>query len=63
MATIKERYGKQVIVNLLGTNPIGSKESEALLSQEFQVSHSSQRYLVFQNYLKNQYVLIKIVTV
>lgn len=37
MATIKERYGKQVIVNLLGTNPIGSKESEVILSQEFQV--------------------------
>lgn len=41
MSTIKDRYGKQVIVNLLGTNPIGSKESEALLSQEFQVSRSS----------------------
>lgn len=34
---IKERYGKQVIVNLLGTSLIGSKEGEALLSQEFQV--------------------------
>lgn len=34
---IKERYGKQVIVNLLGTSLIGSKEGEATLSQEFQV--------------------------
>lgn len=39
MTTIRERYGKQVVVNLLGTNPIGSKESEVLLSQEFQVGH------------------------
>lgn len=37
MTMIKERYGKQVIVNLLGTSLIGSKEGEATLSQEFQV--------------------------
>jgi hypothetical protein len=37
MKTIKERYGKQAIVNLLGTSLIGSKEGEATLSQEFQV--------------------------
>lgn len=37
MSMIKERYGKQVIVNLLGTSLIGSKEGEATLSQEFQV--------------------------
>lgn len=37
MKMIKERYGKQVIVNLLGTSLIGSKEGEATLSQEFQV--------------------------
>lgn len=34
---IKERYGKQVIVNLLGTSVIGSKEGEAMLSHDFQV--------------------------
>ncbi|RZB41639.1 Syja N, DUF1866, and/or Exo endo phos domain containing protein [Asbolus verrucosus] len=39
MKTIKERYGKQVIVNLLGTSLIGSKEGEATLSQEFQKHH------------------------
>ena len=39
MKTIKERYGKQVIVNLLGTSLIGSKEGEATLSQEFQRHH------------------------
>lgn len=39
MTTIKERYGKQVIVNLLGTSLIGSKEGEASLSQEFQKHH------------------------
>lgn len=39
MTTIKERYGRQVIVNLLGTSLIGSKEGEATLSQEFQKHH------------------------
>ncbi|VEN37200.1 unnamed protein product, partial [Callosobruchus maculatus] len=39
MVTIKERYGKQVIVNLLGTSLVGSKEGEATLSQEFQKHH------------------------
>lgn len=37
MALIKEWYGKQIILNLLGTSLIGSKEGEANLSQEFQV--------------------------
>lgn len=37
MKMIKERYGKQAIVNLLGTSLIGSKEGEATLSNEFQV--------------------------
>lgn len=37
MQKIKEHYGKQAIVNLLGTSLIGSKEGEAMLSQEFQV--------------------------
>ena len=34
---IKSRYGKQAVVNLLGTSLIGSKEGEAMLSNEFQV--------------------------
>lgn len=42
---IKERYGNQVIVNLLGSSLIGSKEGEAILSQLFQVSRMI-RYLV-----------------
>ena len=33
---IKRRYGQQVIVNLLGSNMVGSKESEAWLSQLYQ---------------------------
>lgn len=38
---IKERYGNQVIVNLLGSSLIGSKEGEAILSQLFQVSYNN----------------------
>lgn len=38
MAMMKARYGRQAIVNLLGTSLIGSKEGEAMLSNEFQVS-------------------------
>ncbi|CAG9759926.1 unnamed protein product [Ceutorhynchus assimilis] len=41
---IKERYGKQVIVNLLGTSLIGSKEGEATLSQEFQKHHKESTH-------------------
>nr|CAH7720709.1 unnamed protein product [Callosobruchus chinensis] len=44
MATIKERYGKQVIVNLLGTSLVGSKEGEATLSQEFQKHHKDSAH-------------------
>ncbi|CAG9816875.1 unnamed protein product [Phaedon cochleariae] len=52
MDTIKERYGKQVILNLLGTSLIGNKEGEATLSQEFQKhhkesSHSDISHIVF----------------
>lgn len=36
---MKIRYGKQIIVNLLGTSLIGSKEGEAMLSNEFQNHH------------------------
>lgn len=38
MSLMKQRYGKQAIVNLLGTSLIGSKEGEAMLSNEFQVN-------------------------
>ncbi|KAK6622419.1 hypothetical protein RUM44_002230 [Polyplax serrata] len=38
---LKKRYGHQVIINLLGSSMIGSKEGEALLSNLFQVHHKS----------------------
>lgn len=38
MSIMKDRYGQLIIVNLLGTSLIGSKEGEAMLSNEFQVS-------------------------
>lgn len=41
LTSIKERYGHQAIINLLGTSLIGSKEGEAMLSQLFQVSGKS----------------------
>ncbi|XP_076262081.1 synaptojanin isoform X1 [Rhynchophorus ferrugineus] len=44
MSMIKERYGKQIIVNLLGTSLIGSKEGEATLSQEFQRHHKESNH-------------------
>ncbi|KAJ8918742.1 hypothetical protein NQ315_015062 [Exocentrus adspersus] len=44
MCTVKQRYGKQVIVNLLGTSLIGSKEGEATLSQEFQKHHKESAH-------------------
>ena len=40
LSLIKKRYGQQVIVNLLGSSVIGSKEGEAMLSQMFQRRHS-----------------------
>jgi hypothetical protein len=44
MKIIKERYGNQAIVNLLGSSLIGSKEGEAILSQLFQVINLLFRY-------------------
>ncbi len=35
---LKQNYGNQVIVNLLGSSLVGSKEGEATLSTAFQVS-------------------------
>lgn len=39
MTMMKSRYGRQAIFNLLGTSLIGSKEGEAMLSNEFQKHH------------------------
>lgn len=39
MTMMKSRYGRQAICNLLGTSLIGSKEGEAMLSNEFQKHH------------------------
>ncbi|CAG7722785.1 unnamed protein product [Allacma fusca] len=36
---LKDRYGKQVIVNLLGSSLVGSKEGEAMLSSLFHSQH------------------------
>ncbi|KAL1129891.1 hypothetical protein AAG570_012835 [Ranatra chinensis] len=44
MIMMKERYGNQVIINLLGTSLIGSKDGEAVLSQLFQAYHKSSRH-------------------
>ena len=41
---IKQRYGQQVIVNLLGCSVIGSKEGEAMLSQLFQTRHNMSEH-------------------
>ncbi|GAB1864194.1 phosphoinositide 5-phosphatase [Camponotus japonicus] len=41
---IKTRYGQQVIVNLLGSSLIGSKEGEAMLSQLFQTHHNMSEH-------------------
>lgn len=41
---IKERYGRQAIVNLLGTNLIGNKDGESTLSNEFQKHHQESIY-------------------
>ena len=46
MKIIKERYGNQAIVNLLGSSLIGSKEGEAILSQLFQVINLLFRYQI-----------------
>ncbi|XP_031839390.1 synaptojanin isoform X2 [Nomia melanderi] len=41
---IKQRYGQQVIVNLLGSSLIGNKEGEAMLSQLFQTHHNMSEH-------------------
>ncbi|XP_058828017.1 synaptojanin-1 [Topomyia yanbarensis] len=45
MISMKARYGKQAIVNLLGTSLIGSKEGEAMLSNEFQRHHKESNHM------------------
>ena len=44
---LKQVYGNQVIVNLLGSSLVGSKEGEATLSTAFQViiAHSLIFYM------------------
>ncbi|XP_035741608.1 synaptojanin-1-like isoform X2 [Vespa mandarinia] len=44
LTMIKQRYGQQVIVNLLGSSLIGSKEGEAMLSQLFQKHHNMSEH-------------------
>lgn len=44
LSMIKLRYGEQVIVNLLGSSMIGSKEGEAMLSNLFQTHHNMSKH-------------------
>ncbi|XP_052126016.1 synaptojanin-1 [Frankliniella occidentalis] len=44
LSLIKDRYGHQAIINLLGTSLIGSKEGEATLSQLFQAHHKASQH-------------------
>lgn len=49
---LKERYGHQTIVNLLGTSQVGSKESEGMLSnlfvQQLKISgHNDIEHIIF----------------
>ncbi|XP_012252471.2 synaptojanin-1 [Athalia rosae] len=46
LSMIKQRYGQQVIVNLLGSSLIGSKEGEAMLSHLFHRHHSASQHRV-----------------
>ncbi|KQS62318.1 synaptojanin-1 [Drosophila erecta] len=39
MSMMRQRYGYQTVVNLLGSSLVGSKEGEAMLSNEFQRHH------------------------
>ncbi|XP_070494173.1 synaptojanin-1 [Chironomus tepperi] len=41
LTLMKQRYGRLVICNLLGTSLIGSKEGEAMLSNEYQKHHEN----------------------
>lgn len=45
MVMMKSRYGRQTIINLLGTSLVGSKEGEAMLSNEFQKHHEMSVHL------------------
>lgn len=54
---LKKRYAKQVIVNLLSSSLVGSRESEASLSQMFQShhiasSHSDIPHIVYDYHLE-----------
>jgi phosphatidylinositol-bisphosphatase len=45
LSLMKKRYGRLVICNLLGTSLIGSKEGEAMLSNEYQKHHEKSGHL------------------
>ncbi|CAD7089489.1 unnamed protein product [Hermetia illucens] len=44
MTMMRNRYGQQAIINLLGTSLVGSKEGEAMLSNEFQKHHNESNH-------------------
>lgn len=61
LTLIKERYGHQAIINLLGTSLIGSKEGEAMLSQLFQVSYQySIVFILILNVFKDIYICLQL---
>ena len=41
LISLRQNYGNQAIVNLLGSSLVGSKEGEATLSTAFQVSYAT----------------------
>ncbi|KAG5671456.1 hypothetical protein PVAND_001652 [Polypedilum vanderplanki] len=45
LTMMKQRYGRLVICNLLGTSLIGNKEGEAMLSNEFQKQHENSVHI------------------
>ena len=51
--SLKQNYGNQAIVNLLGSSLVGSKEGEATLSTAFQVRKIIQW---FRKQMKNKYM-------
>lgn len=56
---IKERYGYQTIVNLLGTSQVGSKESEGILSNLFVQQLKTSRHTDIQQIVFDYHQEIK----
>lgn len=57
---LKQRYGNQVIINLLGSSLVGSKEGEATLSTAFQVIRSL-KFFIFEWLFKLNVLLSRLI--